>query len=168
MERTMRRIHPIVLGGSLVAVLDIAAALALNGSFGTPPIRVLQAIASGVLGAAAFRGGLSTAALGMSLHVLIAFTVAAAYYAVSQWWPLLTRRPVACGLTYGVLVYGVMNQVVLPLSRVNFRPPRWQNVAAMVAIHMVCVGLPAALSVARGGVRRSKTGIAPGAGVVAR
>ena len=150
------RIHPVVLGGTLVAVLDIAAAFAVAGASGVSPVRVLQSIASGVLGPPAFQGGARTAALGMFLHVGIAFAVAAVYYLASRRWLLPVRQPVACGLVYGVGVYAVMNLVVLPLSRVNVRPPRWQNVLTMIVIHMVCVGLPAALSAARADRRRPR------------
>jgi uncharacterized membrane protein YagU involved in acid resistance len=156
-----RAIHPVIVGGGLVAVLDIAAAFALRGAFGSPPIRVLQGIASGVLGPAAFQGGMSTAALGMVLHVVIAFVVAAVYYAVSRWWSWLVRHPVASGLAYGVGVHFVMNEIVLPLSRVTFRRPPWYVVVSMVVIHMVCVGLPVSLSVARAVDPRRKAAEVP-------
>ncbi len=156
-----RGIHPVILGGGLVAVLDIAAAFALRGAFGSPPIRVLQGIASGVLGPAAFQGGVSTAALGMVLHVAIAFVVAAVYYVVSRWWSWLVRHPVASGLVYGVAVHSVMNEIVLPLSRVTFRRPPWYVVVSMVAIHMVCVGLPISLSVAHADNRRREAAEVP-------
>lgn len=152
-----RRIHPVILGGSLVAVLDILAAFALRGVLGTPPLRVLQAIASGLLGPAAFQGGTATAALGMFLHVVIAFVVAAVYYAVSRWWSVLVRAPIPCGLAYGTAVYLVMNEVVLPLSRVAVRTPPWYVVVSMLAIHMLFVGLPVAVAVARADEPRRKT-----------
>jgi uncharacterized membrane protein YagU involved in acid resistance len=144
-----RRIHPLVVGGSVAGVLDIIAALALSGALGTPPQVVLQSIASGLLGRAAFAGGLMTAALGVLLHFVIAFTAAAVYYAASRWWPVLVRRPVRSGAAYGVVVYVVMNAVVLPLSRVAPSAPRWSSAIALILIHMVCVGLPIALAVAR-------------------
>ena len=161
----MRRIHPVILGGSLVAVLDIFAAFALRGAFGTSPLRVLQGIASGMLGPAAFQGGTTTAALGMFLHVVIAFVVAAVYYAVSRWWSLLVRYPIPCGLAYGAAVHLVMNEVVLPLSRVTFRTPPWYFVVSMLAIHMLFVGLPVAVAVARADEPRRKT--EPKAGAIA-
>ena len=152
-----KRLHPIVLGGLLVGVLDILAAFVRSGAGGVRPAVVLQAIASGLLGAAAFRGGVRTAALGLALHFVIAFGVAAAYYAASRWWRVLVRQPVVCGLAYGILVYVFMNQVVLPLSRVNFRTPPWSSVLIMVAIHMLFVGLPAALAVSWSEKQRTRS-----------
>jgi hypothetical protein len=150
-----RRLHPIVLGGALVTVLDIAAAFALSASRGGSPLRVLQGIAAGLLGAAAFQGGLWTAALGMLLHAVIAFGAAAVYYGVSRWWSWLVRHPVLSGIAYGVAVHVVMNQIVLPVSRVVVRRPPWTIFATMVLIHMVCVGLPIALAVAAAERRHS-------------
>ena len=135
--------------GAVAGVLDILAAFALQATNGVPAWRVLQAIASGLLGPAAYRGGAATAALGLLLHFVIACGAAAVFYAASRWWPVLLRRAVLAGAAFGVLVYVVMNQVVLPLSRVNFRPSPWRTVAIMVAIHVLCVGLPIALTVRR-------------------
>ena len=81
---------------------------------------------------------------------MIAFAAAAVYYGASLMLPVLARRPVLCGLAYGAAVHVFMNQIVLPLSRVNFRPPPWHFVAAKLAIHMLFVGLPIAWAVARG------------------
>jgi hypothetical protein len=142
--------HPVIVGGTAAGILDILAAFAFRGAFGVAPVRVLQGIASGLLGSSAFQGGAATALVGLALHFLIAFGAAAVYYAASRALPVLVRRPVLCGLAYGVLVHVVMNQVVLPLSRVNFRTPPWSFVAAMVVIHMLFVGLPIALAVRRG------------------
>jgi uncharacterized membrane protein YagU involved in acid resistance len=144
----MRHLAPIALGGVLAGVLDILAAFAMSWPRVTPA-RVLQSIASGLLGRAAYQGGARTAALGLLLHFVIAFGAAAVYYAASRRLPLLRRRPVACGLAYGVAVYLVMNLVVLPLSQIGFRLPPWPTIALLVVIHMICVGLPIALAAAR-------------------
>lgn len=145
----MRRDHPIVLAGAIVGVLDILAAFGVRAAFtgSARPMLVLQGIASGLLGPAAFRGGVTTAALGLLLHFFIAFVVAAVYYALSRRWRVLVRRAVLCGVVYGVLVHTVMNQVVLPLSRVPLRTPPLSFTATMILVHMVLVGLPVALTV---------------------
>jgi hypothetical protein len=145
----MRSARAILLGGTLAGVLDILAAFLMSWPR-VSPLRVLQYIASGALGPAAFRGGAATAAAGLAFHFVIAFGAAAAYVAASRRWPLLLARPVACGIAYGVVVYAVMQLVVLPLSRVNRGTPTWSSMATMIAIHIVCVGLPIA-SAARNG-----------------
>ena len=74
---------------------------------------------------------------------------AAAYVAASRRWRLLLARPVACGIAYGLVVYAVMQLVVLPLSRVTRGTPTLRSVAMMMAIHIVCVGLPIAFAARR-------------------
>jgi len=108
----------IVWGGLLAGGLDITAAFVIYGVRGASPVRILQSIASGLLGAAAFQGGRETAALGALLHFLIALVAAAVYYAASRKLGVLLGRPVVSGLLYGVAVYVFMNFVVLPLSAV--------------------------------------------------
>lgn len=144
----MRQLDAIVVGGLLAGTLDILAAFAMSWPRAAPA-RVLQSIASGVLGPSSYQGGLRTAALGLLLHFVIALGAAAVYGAASRQWSVLWLRPVRCGLAYGVIVYLVMNLVVVPLSRIGFRLPAWPSIALLVVIHMVCVGLPIALATAR-------------------
>jgi hypothetical protein len=136
-------------GGLSAGVLDLTAALVLYGARGARPIRVVQAIASGLLGPRAFQGGWKTAALGVLLHFFIATTAAAVFVLASRRAPALARRPVVSGALYGVVVYAVMNFVVVPLSAVARGPFNPRLAAILVAIHVVCVGLPIALAARR-------------------
>jgi hypothetical protein len=144
-----RPARTILYAGLLAGVLDITAAFIVYGLRGASPVRILQSIASGLLGAAAFQGGAGTAALGALLHFFIALGAAAVYYAASRKLRILIERPVLSGLLYGVAVYVFMNQVVLPLSAVAKRPFVLGMAAVMVVIHMLCVGLPIALVIRR-------------------
>ena len=80
------------------------------------PSRILQSIAAGLLGRASFQGGAATAALGLVLHFFIAFGIVGTYFVVARAVPALTRRPFLTGPLYGLVAYGVMNYVVVPLS----------------------------------------------------
>jgi len=71
-------------GGLSSGALDITAAFVVYGSFGLKPIPLLQGIASGLLGARAWGGGLATAALGLFFHFFIAFSATAVYYAAAD------------------------------------------------------------------------------------
>jgi hypothetical protein len=139
----------ILWGGLLAGVLDIGAAFAVYGLRGATPVRILQSIAAGLLGVAAFQGGLGTAALGALLHFVIAFGAAAVYYAASRKWRVLVQWPVVAGLLYGVGVYLFMNYVVVPLSAVPKRPFVLGLAAIILVVHMLFVGLPIALAVSR-------------------
>lgn len=143
-----RAFDTIVYGGLAVGVLDIAEAFAFWWMrSGVSPSRILQSVASGLIGAEAYKGGWATAALGLLLHFLIAFIIAAVYYAASLRLPSLITRAVVCGLVYGVAVYFVMNYVVLPLSAFPQRPGPFSLAPFLNGVigHALLVGLPVAL-----------------------
>lgn len=135
--------------GLICGVLDIAAAFVNWGLRGVHPLRLLQAIASGLLGAQAFDGGWPTALLGLACHFFIAYSAATVFYVASRKWVFLTRQPYLAGITFGVAVYLVMNWVVLPLSRVHRAPFSLSQMVIAVVTHMVCVGLPIAFTIRR-------------------
>lgn len=145
----------LVLGTVTVGTLDILDAFIFNGFRGVSPGRILQFIASGLLGREAFAGGAATAALGLLLHFFIAFVVVAIYLLASQRLPILARRPFALGPLYGVLVHLIMHYGVVPLSAVT-RAPGPMPLASVInqlLIHALGIGLVTALF-ARG-VRRT-------------
>jgi hypothetical protein len=140
----------ILAGGVIAGVLDIIFAFVFYGRRGTPPVRILQSIASGLLGKKAFDGGAGTAALGAVFQLIIPTVAAAAYYGFDRALPVVRKHPVACGILYGIVIYGFMNFVVLPLSAIPWKPkfPVETLVPALLA-HMFLVGLPIALSIRR-------------------
>jgi uncharacterized membrane protein YagU involved in acid resistance len=147
----MKRISPalaILIGGTIAGALDITYALCWAGFHGTPPTRLLQVVASGLLGDASFSGGTQTAALGLLLHFLMSYLIATIFYVVSGFVPLLTRRPAISGPLFGVIVFFVMRLVVLPLSAfpypVTFKP---LATATDLLSHMFFFGLPIALAI---------------------
>ncbi len=153
-----RLIQAVLSAGLSAGALDITAAFGYYALRGVSPVRILQSVASGVLGSAAFTGGARTAALGAFLHFLIALVAAAVFYMASRRLAILVRRPVLSGASYGVAVYLFMNHVVLPLSAVAKRPFALDAAIIMVGIHIVCIGVPIA-----GVVRRYS--VQPGASV---
>jgi hypothetical protein len=136
-------------GGFACGVLDITAAFVVYGAFGAKPIPLLQGIAAGVLGPSARNGGLATAALGLACHFVIAFSAAAVYYVLSRWLHFLVQQAIIAGALYGVAVYFFMNLVVVPLSAARKFPFSFKMMVIGLAIHIVCVGLPIAISVRR-------------------
>ncbi len=150
--RTNKSWKTILLAGSVAGTLDIICAFVLFGLKGIPFYRVLQGIASGLLGKQAFAGGAETALLGAVLHFLIAFSAAAVFYFASRRITLLTTRPVASGLLYGALIYIFMNGVILPLSAAFPRPHFALSgfISGLIAL-MLMVGLPISLIVHRAG-----------------
>ncbi len=95
----------ILIAGLIAGVLDLAAAVITTILRDRPPIRMLQSIASGVLGLDSYNGGVKTATLGVALHFVIATGAAAVFYATSRKFTFLVRQPIISGLIYGIAVY---------------------------------------------------------------
>jgi hypothetical protein len=136
----------VLLAGLAAGVGDTLLAVGMHR---VSPVVVYQAVASGLLGRASFRGGLATAALGMALHFSIATTAAAVYVAASSRLKPLVARAIPCGLAFGVAVYFFMKEVVLPLSAARPIAFTWAGAIG----HALLVGLPIALL-----ARRSREG----------
>ncbi|HEX3619003.1 MAG TPA: hypothetical protein VHU16_01385 [Candidatus Udaeobacter sp.] len=119
MEKS-RALHAIVSAGLIAGILDITSAFVIAELKGTGSIRMLQGIASGLLGAPSFEGGMATAGLGLVIHFFIAFTAASVSYLASRQFSFLTRHAVVSGLAYGIAVYIFMYWIVVPLRFIPF------------------------------------------------
>ena len=138
-----RGIQAILLGGLAAGVLDIADAIIYTLVRGGSAARMLQGIASGLLGQSAFQGGTATVALGLFLHFVIATGATAVFVAASLRVPALLRRPLIWGPLYGLIVYAVMRFVVLPLSLIRMQPFAFNiGFANQIFAHVFLVGIP--------------------------
>jgi hypothetical protein len=143
-RETPRAFGTIVWGGTAAGILDLGDALTFAGIHGIGPITALQYVSSGAMGNAAFEGGWATAAFGAILHFVIAFVVAAAYYAASRCLVAVRKNPAISGLAFGAAVYLFMFLLVLPLSAVPKAPFSLASFLNGVLGHSVFVGLPIA------------------------
>ena len=152
-------LRAILLAGLIAGALDITDAFILWGIQGVSPVRILQSIASGLLGRDALKGGFSTAALGAFLHFFMTTLMAAFYYFVAQRVPLLVRHAIVCGVGYGVALYFFMNFVVLPLSAFPGDAHALDPLPLTngLLIHSLGVGLPIALVTRRALTRGTRT-----------
>jgi hypothetical protein len=138
------------IGGGIGGLLDIIYAIVLWGFIlGGSPVGILQSIASGLLGKAAYEGGGATAALGLALHFTIAFLMALVYVLSSRRLAVLLSRPILMGAVYGVALFVVMNFVVVPLSAIGFRPMTLPGAIRALLPHVFFVGPVIALVAAR-------------------
>jgi hypothetical protein len=138
----------IVIAGLTAGALDITYAFIIWGLRGVTPIRIGQSIASGLLGReAAVGGGTAMGLLGLLLHFILATIIAAIYYGAARNIRLLVDRAVPWGIAYGLVTYGVMNYVVMPLSAIGAvgdSGPAYIRITG-VLVHMFLIGLPIAL-----------------------
>lgn len=113
---------------------------------GVGPMRVLQSVASGLVGRpAAISGGTNTALLGLFLHYFISFCIVLVYWLAAKGLPVLRKHAVILGSTYGLAVYFVMNYVVIPLSATKRGPFNLLSFVLSLIVHAFLIGLPAAL-----------------------
>jgi hypothetical protein len=120
--------------GLLTAVVDGLFSSTLSvAAYGSTVSRLFQGVASVLLGADAFSGGLRTAVIGVLMHVLVAFTWSAVYLFLvlrSKWIRGLLSSPygvLKVAALYGPFIWMVMSLVVIPI--LAHRPPtitvRW-------------------------------------------
>ena len=141
-------LRAIAITGLVVGAMDITSAFIIAISRGSTVTRLLQFVASGLLGPRAFEGGAATAALGLMLHFVIAFGVVIVFFVVRQASALIRRHPVAAGVGYGLIVFAVMNLIVLPLSAARPRHSLTGDLI-QIGIHMFVIGLPTSLLLRR-------------------
>ncbi len=142
--RTLSVSRAIPYATLVVGAFDAADGVVFRGLQGQNPIQVLQYIASSLLGARSFSGGLATAGLGLVVHFAIVLVVATIYILASRRVAVLHTQWVLLGLLYGAAVWAVMNLLVLPLTAVT---PSAITTAALVngvVGHALFVGLPSA------------------------
>lgn len=137
-DTSQRRWIAIAGGGLAIGSLDLAFAMLFWMRHDVAPVRILQSIARGWLGDAAYRHGSASAWLGAVSHYVIAMAFVLAYHAAARRLPRLLDDPLRYGIAYGVCLYIAMNFIVLPLSAAGF--PGFGNgawVASGILAHLV-------------------------------
>ncbi len=129
----MSRLFLSALTASIAAgIPDVFVAAALSRA---SPGKVLQMIASGLLGEASYAAGATSMALGLGLQIAMSFAIALIFN-IAFWQVAGVRQnPVVFGALYGVVIFVVMNLVVVPLSRAHPKP-HWdtKTVVAMLVV----------------------------------
>jgi len=115
--------------------------------FGSTISRLWQGVASTLIGPAAFTGGARTVALGMAMHVGVAFGWSAVFIFLVLRWPrvqAILASPYGVfkvAAVYGAAIWLVMSLAVIPI--LLHRPPaltiRW---LVQLVGHFPFVGLP--------------------------
>jgi hypothetical protein len=133
----------ILMAGLLVGSLDIIAAL-INFyiNTGKDPNIVLKYIASAVFGKSAFAGDNTMSVWGLLLHFLIAFIWTILFFLVYPKLRLLSWNRVVSGILYGIFIWIVMTQVVVPISKATAGPFNLKQAVIAVLILIAAIGLP--------------------------
>lgn len=148
----MGRLKTVITGGLIAGFLDITYAFAIFWFWKhIPPIRIGQGIATHVLGSSSFSGGWPTFALGIGLHFGIAVVMALVFYLICRIVPMIARNALIFAPVYGVILYGVMTYVVLPMTDPKhgpapaFPPAFDLDFASAMFAHIILVALPIAI-----------------------
>jgi len=152
----------VLVGGAIAGTLDILFAISFAAANGVAASRVLQSVASGLLGEAAFSGGASTAVMGLACHFALAFLWALLFLLAAKNWPALVRRPLISGMAFGVVVFLCMRLVVLPLSAFP-RPVTFKPLATVLDLssHMFLFGFPIAWAASKAVIRGGAGSLEP-------
>ncbi len=146
----MNRTATIVRTGVLAGVCDAVGAIVhFTATGGTEPARIFRYISSAVFGAPALTGGTPMVLTGLLFHFMIAMIWSFVYFTAAERVPLLRQRVLPSAILYGVMVWTIMTQVVVRLSRIAPRPfnPTQAAIAALVLV--ICIGLPNAIQAKR-------------------
>jgi hypothetical protein len=147
-----------VRAGLLTALTDgLFSSVLVVAAYGSTLTRLWQGVASTLMGQEALNGGAATAAVGVLMHIGVAFGWSAVFLFLAlrlRWVRSLLASPYGpakVAAIYGPFIWMVMSLAVIPL--LVHRPPsitfRWW---VQFFGHMPFVGLPIALA-SRGAVR---------------
>ncbi|MES2776355.1 MAG: hypothetical protein V4722_19420 [Bacteroidota bacterium] len=140
----------ILVAGIVAGTMDIVAALTqFYIKTEKDPTIVLRYIASAVFGKEASTGGTSMALVGLFFHYVIAFGFVILFFLLCSKIAWLWKNKIISGLLYGIIVWIIMSQVVLPLSLIGRAPLDLEKAIVPILILMFCIGLPTSLIVSR-------------------
>lgn len=138
-----RTTSAILKTGLIAGSLDILLAFADAWlSWGVAPMRVLQFIASGLLGNSALEPSYGTALLGLAIHYCIALSWTLLFFVIYRRYKNIVRSPFLQAVLYGLLVWSVMNLLILPLTYVPPSDFQWHIVIKGMAILIIAIGMP--------------------------
>ena len=134
---------PIVVSTMVCGTLDIMLAIFLTLLRGKQPTGMLRFVASGPIPQAA-DWGTPGALLGLAVHYTLMAMMVAAFVLAARNVPAMLERPLSSGLLYGLLTYGIMNLLVVPLRFPAAWPPKPLSIGTQLFAHIVLVGWPLA------------------------
>lgn len=134
----------------IAGVIDFAAAcVQAYVSNGLTPAIVLKYIASGLLGKAAFSGGLPVMFLGLLAHFMVVFACVWCFFYCYPKIIFLTKSIIINALLIGLVAWLVTNVIVIPLSQIKPAPFNLPNALISISILVICIGLPTAFAAKR-------------------
>lgn len=136
----------IIITGIVAGTLDImAACIQFYIKTEKGPIVIFNYIASALIGKEAYSGNMMWSGMGLLMHYMLAFGWTILFYILYPKISLLRGNKILVGLLYGIFVWTMMTQVLVPMTQINRAPFNLTSALQAVAIIMVCIGLPISL-----------------------
>ncbi len=145
-NKPAKRTNAIVKAGLIAGTLDILTALVMFFiKTHKDPMIVFQYIASAAFGKVAYTGGAGFIIAGLLFHYIIAFSFTILYFFLYPRIRFMQNNPLLAGLLYGIFVWLIMNEVVLPLTRLAPIAFNLQSAITGTIVLMLAIGLPVSL-----------------------
>lgn len=135
---------PLATATLVCGTLDILFATMLTLLRSKEPAAMLRFVASGPFPAAT-EWGAAGSLLGLAVHYTLMAIMVAIFILAARRVPALADSPLLWGLIYGLVTYGVMNLIVVPLRFPAAWPPKALSIGTQLFAHIVLVGIPTAL-----------------------
>ena len=135
---------PLATATLVCGTLDILFATMLTLLRSKEPAAMLRFVASGPFPAAT-EWGAAGSVLGLAVHYTLMAIMVAIFILAARRVPALTDSPLLWGLIYGLVTYGVMNLIVVPLRFPAAWPPKALSIGTQLFAHIVLVGIPTSL-----------------------
>jgi uncharacterized membrane protein YagU involved in acid resistance len=132
----------IIIIALIAGTLDAVGAIVI---YRADPVKLFQFIASGAFGVEAFSGGTVMACWGLLFHYIISSAWTVIFFFMYPALTILRKNRYLTGLLYGIFVWLVMNQIIMPLSKIPQAPFNFKSALTGISILIVMVGLPISL-----------------------
>ena len=134
-SNTLMTIAVAGIAGAVVDAIYFSTIALLKGN---SPVKVLQSIAGFWFGSRTFDLGDLSAIVGAATHIGLATLMAAGFVILALRTDTIRKKPIATGLAYGLLLYAIMYQMVMPL-RWPAIYPKWDGARSVLDIGIHCV-----------------------------
>jgi hypothetical protein len=141
MQRSIAK--PIIVATLVCGTLDILFAMILTLWRGKQIGGMLRFVASGPFPQATDMGA-AGALLGLVVHFTLMAIMVAVFVIGMRALPWLLEMPLLWGLIYGLLTYGILDLVVVPMRFPAAWPPSTLSITTQLFAHIFLVGLPTA------------------------
>ena len=133
----------IIITGLVAGTMDIlAACIQFYSKTGKGPVGIFNYIASALIGKEAHSGNIMWSGMGLLMHYMLAFGWTILFFILYPKISFLRGNRIVVGILYGVFVWTMMSQVLVPMTLINPGPFSLSGALQACAIIIVCIGLP--------------------------